>query len=278
MKFDLDTAWTDSLALLRDNFRLLMIVAGVFYFLPYFAGMLLIPGFAEVTGGQLDPSDSATEARIQAFFVEYWWALLLLSIIQGIGFLAMLALLQRRANPTVAEALQFGARAVLPYFAASLIFGFILAVGILIPLVPGIATQSQLGIVLGGILAALVFFYLFTKFSLISPVIALARQLNPVKAVTSSWQLTKGHSVRLFFFYALLIVAYLVISAIVTLLFSLIFALGGEETQAFGQAFSSSLMNAVFAVVFAGILAAVFAQLTRLRGQRDGGLAAPDDD
>ena len=265
MKFDLDTAWNEALALLRANFRLLLIVAGVFSFLPYFAATLLVPGLAEITGGQLDPNDAATEARIQAFFMDYWWVMLLLSIVQGIGFLAMVTLLQRRANPTVGEALQFSLRAVLPYFAASLLFGLILGVAILVPVTIGIALQFTGAIVLGGILAAVLFFYLFTKFSLISPVIAIGRQLNPIKAIAQSWRLTRGNSLRLFFFYALLIIAYLVISAVIGLVFSLVFALGGAESQTFGQALSSSLMNAVFSLIFAAILAAVYAQLGRVR-------------
>ena len=35
MKFDLDTAWKDTMGLLTRNLGLLAVVAGVFFFLPY---------------------------------------------------------------------------------------------------------------------------------------------------------------------------------------------------------------------------------------------------
>ncbi|MBL4858488.1 MAG: hypothetical protein JKY36_04730, partial [Erythrobacter sp.] len=94
MKFDLDTAWKDTTRLLRDNFSLLAVVAGVFYFIPYAAALLWIPGLADLTMGQFDPSSPETEAMANEMFAGYWWALVLLGIVQGIGLLAMLALLK----------------------------------------------------------------------------------------------------------------------------------------------------------------------------------------
>lgn len=272
MKFDLDTAWKDTTRLVRDNFGLLAIIAGLFYFLPWFAASLWVPGLAEITGGQFDPNNPAMEAMANELVYGYWWALLLVGLIQGIGFIAMLALLRRRASPTVAEAIQIGAKSVLSYLAASLLTGLIIGlVIILLVSLPAALGATALAVV-GGILALVVSLYLFTKFSLASPVIAIEGVLNPITALGRSWKLSKGSSIRLFFFYALLIIAYAVISMLVGFVFSLIFALGGAEAQDFGTAFSSSLMNAVFAVLFAGVLAAILMQLSRLR---DNTAAAP---
>ncbi|MBX7539836.1 hypothetical protein [Qipengyuania sphaerica] len=271
MKFDLDTAWKDATQLLRDNFGLLAVVAGVFYFLPYFAAMLWVPGLAELTAGQFDPNSDAFEAMANELVYGYWWVMLLVAIVQGIGLLAMLALLRRRAAPTVAEAIQVGAKSVLSYLAASLLMGFAISLVIILLIAIPAALGSTTLAVLGGIVAIVIAMYLFTKFSLVGPVIGIEGMLNPVAALGRSWRLTKGNSVRLFFFYFLLFVAYLVISALVGMVFSLIFALGGTETQTFGTAFSSSLMQAVFSVVFAGVLAAVLMQLVRLHRSGDGG-------
>ena len=268
MKFDLDTAWKDTTTVLRDNLRLLAVVAGVFYFVPYLAALLWIPGLADLVMGQFDPESSAMEAKVNAMFANYWWALVILGLVQGIGFLAMLALLRRRANPTVAQALQVGTRSVLSYIATSLLLGLVLGLAILLAVAPGAVLKMPVLVVIGAIVALVVSCYLFTKFSIVSPVIAIDEVLNPFAAMGRSWRLTKNNSLRLFFFFALLFIAYAVISAVVSMVFSLIFALGGAEAQTFGQAFATSLMNALFAIVFAGVLAAVHAQLSRLTAPR----------
>ena len=264
MKFDLDTAWKDTTRLLRDNFGLLAVVAGVFYFLPYLMALLWVPGLMELTAGQFDPNSDAMQAMMNEMMTDYWWALLLLGIVQGIGFLAMLALLGRRTNPTVGEALQTGAKSVPSYLAATLLTGFAIALVVIVLIAIPLAIGSSALAVLGGILALVASLYLFTKFALVGPVIGIEQVLNPVAALGRSWRLTKGNSVRLFFFFALLFIAFAVISALVGMVFSLVFALGGLEAQDFGTAFSSSLMNAVLAVFFSAVLAAALMQLVRL--------------
>ena len=264
MKFDLDTAWKDTTRLLRDNFGLLAVVAGVFYFLPYLMALLWVPGLMELTAGQFDPNSDEMQAMMNEMMSDYWWALLLLGIVQGIGFLAMLALLGRRTNPTVGEALQTGAKSVPSYLAATLLTGFAIALVVIVLIAIPLAIGSSALAVLGGILALVASLYLFTKFALVGPVIGIEQVLNPVAALGRSWRLTKGNSVRLFFFFALLFIAFAVISALVGMVFSLVFALGGLEAQDFGTAFSSSLMNAVLAVFFSAVLAAALIQLVRL--------------
>ena len=264
MKFDLDTAWKDATRLLRDNFSLLAVVAGVFYFIPYAAALLWIPGLAELTMGQFDPSSPETEAMANEMFAGYWWALVLLGIVQGIGLLAMLALLKRRANPTVGQAISAGGKSVLSYIAAQLLQAVILAIVIFLLIGLPVASGLTPLAIIGGIAGLVVVAYVLTKLSIAAPIIAIDGQLNPVAALTRSWHLTKGNSVRLFFFYFLLLVAYIVISTIVSMVFALLFAMGGAEVQSFGQAISASLMNALLALFFAGVLAAIHTQLTRL--------------
>lgn len=264
MKFDLDTAWKDTTRLLLDNFSLLAVVAGVFYFIPYAAALLWIPGLAELTMGQFDPSSPETEAMANEMFAGYWWALVLLGIVQGIGLLAMLALLKRRASPTVGQAISAGGKSVLSYIAAQLLQAVILAIVIFLLIGLPVASGLTPLAIIGGIAGLVVVAYVLTKLSIAAPIIAIDGQLNPVAALTRSWHLTKGNSVRLFFFYFLLLVAYIVISTIVSMVFALLFAMGGAEVQSFGQAISASLMNALLALFFAGVLAAIHTQLTRL--------------
>ena len=265
MKFDLDTAWKDTTNLVRDNLGLLAVLSGVFYFLPYFAALLWVPGMSELFTGQMDPNSDRTQAMVEAMFADYWWAFLLLTFLQGIGLLSMLALLRRRANPTVAEAITVGVRSVASYVVATILMGFLIGLAAVLIVMPGALSGLAVLTVIGIVILVVAILYLFTKFSMVSPVIAIDGVLHPLEALSRSWKLTKGNSIRIFFFYLLLMVAYFVISTVVSLVFSLLFALGGAEAQTFGNAFSGSLMQAVFAVVFIGVLAAVHAQLTRLK-------------
>lgn len=277
MKFDLDTAWKDTTSLIRETFSLLAVIAGVFYFVPYTAAQLWIPGMSELINGDFDPNSDRMQAMVNDMFANYWWALLLLIIVQGIGMLAMLTMLRRHERPTVAEAIGNGARSVASYIAAALIIGFGLGILIVllvaIPLATGIAALGVLGAI-----AAFVFFcYALTKLSLSTPVIAIEGQLNPLAALRRSWQLTKGNSLRLFFFYLLIVVAYFVISVLIGLLFMLVFAFGGPESQEFGQAISTSLINAIAAIISACLLAAVYRQFTRLRDHAQAASVPPTD-
>ena len=76
--------------------------------------------------------------------------------------------------------------------------------------------------------------------------------VNPITALGRSWRLTKGNSFRLFLFYLLLVAVFTVLSMIATLVFGLVFALGGEHVALIGQALISSLINVGFACVAGG--------------------------
>lgn len=264
MKFDYDSAWRDTTRLLTGNFGLLAVIAGIFFFVPYAALMIALPGMASFA--QPDPS-VGTDAMMGAmmdFYAEYWWVLLTLAVVQSIGMLAMLALLRREGSPTVGEALGAGARSVVSYLAAQILQALGLVLAIMLLLAPAGVTGSTGLAVLGGIVAFVFCVYVVTKLSLAAPIIAIEGVLNPVTALRRSWALTKGNSVRLFFFYVLLVVAFLVASMVISLVFSLIFALMGEQAALFGTAVSTSLINAAMIVLMVAVLAAVHGQLARI--------------
>lgn len=271
MKFDLDTAWKDALSLLSRNRSLLAILAGVFFFLPYAGTGIAIPEMQDLGQAQAGGNFETMMAAMSALYEQYWWVFLLMAIIQGIGLLAMLALVRRRPNPTVGEALESGIKLAASYLAAQLLQTAILVlVAFLI-----IAISSVLGLaalaVLGGVVAFVVTCYLVTKFSLISPVIGIEGERNPVAAMRKSWALTRGNSMRLFFFYALLVIAFVVISAVISLVLGLVFAIGGDQTALFGGAVISGLINSVMIVLMVCILAAVHTQLSRMASSSTGG-------
>lgn len=251
MKFDMGAAWNTATALIGRNRNVLAIVAGVFFFLPYFAISMFLPA-------AIAPDPSATAdmqavmAAMAAIYADIWWAILPVFIAQGIGTLALLKLLTDRARPTVGEALKTGAIAFPSYFVANILSAAAIASAVMIPV---------LIFPLLVILVVPVIFYLLVKFSLIMPVIAIEGILNPINALARSWKLTKGNSFRLFLFYFLLMLALLIVTGLANMVFVLLFAAIGGQAELIGNAAATSMINAIFSVIVLAVLAGVHRQL-----------------
>ncbi|MXO75815.1 hypothetical protein GRI40_11370 [Altererythrobacter aerius] len=262
MKFDMSAAWNEAIRLLAANRQVVAIVAGVFFFLPYLAFMLIFSGeMAALEAAQTaSPDPDALGAAMAEFYMGIWWVFLLLAAIQGIGMMGLLALLTDRTRPTVGDALKLGAKYFLPYLGAQLLISVIFGLLLLIPIAIGVGTSVAVG-VLVGIVAAIVLAYLFTKFLLTPAVIAIEHQVNPIAALGRSWSLTKGNSLRIFAFVFLLLIAVAVVGGVFSMIVGLVFALGGAEAALVGQAVGGSLVNAVFYTLFLAVLAAIYRQL-----------------
>lgn len=198
---------------------------------------------------------------MMGLYGQFWWLLLIMVVLQTIGVLGLLALLSDRSRPTVGEALGIGAKLLLPYIGAQLLMSCIYGLLLLVPIAVGVGVSVATGLLLG-IVALATFVYLFTKFLMVPPVIAIERVINPLTAMGRSWRLTKGNSLRLFLFVFLLFVAVLVVGGVIGMVLGLILALAGPEVALVGNALVSGLINAVFYTIFLAVLAAVHRQLT----------------
>lgn len=267
MKFDLDTAWRDAMGLLKGNLGLLATIAGVFYFLPNAAVTSLVPDIARMTNPAQGMDLDQMMGMMQATFEKYWWLFLALMILGGIASLAMLALMRQRAKPTVGEALATGLRSIPTYLAAQLLQGLLIVLVATILFVLPAATGFRAFAALGVLVSGPVIAYLVIKLMLVSPVIAIEGEMNPVAAMQRSWKLTKGSSLRLFLFLVLLLLAFIVISSVVSLFATFLLAFAGAETAQFGTAVVEAATSAVAVVIGACVLAAVHTQLSRLRGR-----------
>lgn len=247
------------MAMLNGNRDVVLIVAGVFFFLPYLALTLFLPEAMQPAPDQADPS--AIAGMMMEVYTTFWWAFLLTSIAQGIGMLALLALLTDKARPTVGEALQRGATGFLPYLGSQLLVGLSFAVIVVAPIAIASAIGSGVLIFALGLVAVILGLYVFVKLSLIAQVIAIDGIMNPLKVLPRSWQLTKGNSVRLLIFYFLLILALGIVLLLITMVLGVIFAAMGAQVELIGNGVVSSALNAVFAVIFLAVLAAVHRQL-----------------
>lgn len=264
MKLDMGRAWAEATALLAGNRNMVAIIAAVFFFLPYFAIMLLVPETMQPQG-QLgaDPADAEQALQMMGqLYAENWWVFVIIGVAQAIGMLALLTLLTDARRPTVGEAIAHGTRGFFSYLGAQilLVAALMLVAGLLIGL--GVAIAGASGAVLTGLAAFIIGLYLFIKFSLVTPVIAIDGILNPVRVLQRSWQLTKGNSLRLLGFYALLFLAMGVLSAVVTMVVGVLFAAMGGQAELIGNGLFAALLNAVFVVVFLGVLAGIHRQLS----------------
>ncbi len=251
-------AWRDAVAMINANREVMLVISGVFFFLPSLAAVLLIPEMPAPT------SDNPEE--VERLLLEFYSAnmpyIIVMGLIQAVGLLALLALLRDDRRPTVGDALKIGVTGVLPYIGTQLIVAFAFAVALLLlvalPAAAGIAALTVIFVTI----AAVAFFYVMTRLSLTLPVIAIEKVFNPLHIIRRAWSLTKGHALQLFLFFMLLLVAFVVISIVAGLITGIPAALLGDGTSA--QMISgvvSGLVSALGTMLFAAILAAVHRQL-----------------
>ena len=258
MKFDMSRAWNDAMAVVNANRDVLLIVAGVFFFLPGLAVALLTGGFVPQDGAT--PEQMMTEMGV--FYRTNWPWFIIIVVAQAVGMMAMLALLTDRSRPTVGEAIGVGFKSFLPYIGVQILIAIGAAIFIgIVAVVAGATGSAALAVILG-LVAFVVFVYAMIKLSIVIPVIVIERVMNPIAALIRSWKLTKGNSFRLLLFYVLLAIAfgivYFLIVALLTLPFSLL--LDGEALRVI-SAIVSGLVGAVAVTYYIAVLAAVHRQL-----------------
>lgn len=271
MKLEMNRAWNDAVRLLRRSREVILIVAGVFFFLPYLAFMLVAPD--PMAGlGPTQPQDiEQTMKAMSAFYAQVWWALVLIAILQGVGMLGLLALLTDRRRPTVGQAIRIGASKVLSYIAAYVLFGmaFATVVMLLASLAAAIGATMLVGVIF--VLAFIAWVILFVRFSLVGPILVKESMANPVAALIRSWRLTARNTWRLFAFFFLLVIATFVVTIVASAVLSLGFGLFGPESARIGDALVMSLVNAAWSTLFLAVLSAVHDQLCAPSQAKPGG-------
>jgi hypothetical protein len=260
MKLEMNLAWSDAMRRIAGNRDVVLVVAGVFFFLPYFAFMLISPDpLAGMTAAAANDTKAVME-RLSAFYGQIWWVILIIIVVQAAGMLGLMALLSDRRRPTVAQALKLGASKVLSYIAAYLLLGMALSVAVMILLVVAALTGAAwlAGIVIFASLVA--WAVLFVRFSLVPAILIKENVANPVTALARSWRLTRGNGARLFAFFVMLFAAYIVVMLVVSMVLGLLFGLFGADAAHFGEALAGSVLNAAWVTTFLAVLSAVHAQ------------------
>lgn len=275
-KLDMGKAWTQATGLIGSNRDTIGAIAGLFFFLPSLALALFAPDLVNPPVAGPDGADPqvAFQAMINQMTQAYannWPMFLAMTLAQFIGSMSLLALLTDRAHPTVREALTTGFASLFPYLAAQLLSALGVALLIGIPLGLVAAAGSPGATLLVGVVLVAVGFYVFVKFSLIAPVIAIDGIRNPIRALTRSWQLTKGNSFRIAAFLLLLFFTIGIISALVTGILGLVLSALGSDIAAIGLGIVNAAVNTGIGVIFLVVIAAIHRQLA---GHSPEGLAA----
>jgi len=259
-KLDMGRAWNEAVALISANRDMVLIVAGVFFLLPNLMLSLLAPGAAQPPtmpdGAQ--PDMERVMAEMSAWIGDVWWMYAAIAALQAVGSLALLSLLTDRARPTVGEAIGFGVRSFPTYFATQMI------ISIAFGLAGGVAIVLSQAVPLAGILVLILVIvfaiYAMIKLSLISPVIAIEKELNPLAAMKRSWRLTKGNSLLILAFFLLLGVAFVVISLVVGLVLAA-FGLLGEDVGLIVGGIGNGVVSMAMVTVIIAALAGVHRQM-----------------
>lgn len=253
--FNMNQAWNEAIRTLKANRELLVILAGLFFFVPMLALGILVP--ETLTGPAVTGSEPSMQVMTDYYNRNAVW-LFAVQIIQTLGMLSILALFLRR-RATVQEAIVTGMKAVLPLLIAS--FFIALTFGLLGGLVVGLAAGISAG--LGWVLALFVILLLFFVVARLVPLMPLLvdeRRFNPFAALVDSWRLTAGRGWRILSFLLLIFVAVTVIALLVGGLVSLVTALIGSPATA---NFIAAALNALFTTLFTCLILAVVMAIYR---------------
>lgn len=270
MKFDSNRAWQDAISAVSANRQVLVPVAGVFFLLPaLLSSVFLADAQTEIMAnfGKAEVVERVVGDNLGLFLGFGIGG----ALIQGLGYLAVMALVGGRGRPTVGQAI-LGALRALPTLAGAFLLSlagmFMVTAALaglfasIVGIVAGVGVASAVAAV--GAMAVMV--YVSIKLSLVVPLVIAEGIGNPVAAMVRSWQLTRRNSMRLCGFFALLMIGYVAISFAAALaLIGPVALLAGEgKVLTLFSGVVSSTIGAGASVVLVSVLAHIHRQLAGL--------------
>lgn len=245
MKLSYSAAWQETLALLRAHGSTIAALAGVFLFLP-----------ALLVGHFLPRPEADDMARLiplmREYLLENWPWLLLETLVNMVGMLAILRLAFPRGNPTVAGVIA-AAAAILPfYFLANLITGLMIGFGFVLLIAPGL--------------------YLMGRLAVFGAAMVAEERRNPIDAIRRSFDLTRGNGWAVAGLIIVVALAGLVAMGVTNAILGIAFILiAGEDLGMF----LVLILNSATAAAFATILTLLYAGIYKRLAARDSAAAAP---
>lgn len=254
--FDAGRAWNEAVVMLKANRQVLTVLAGLFFLVPQVLLSALMPDVAPGLEGE-----EAAKAAL-AIFASWWPLILLATLLQGVGMLAIIVLLADRARPTVRDAIGRAFRLLPSYIAATLVLvaGIgLCALLILIPLTL-IAGQAGAGIAMVPIMIAAL--WVNVRTITLAPLVGAERETNPFDALRRSWALTNGRGGSILTFMLLFVIAALVLSIVITAIpGAVLIAALGQDTGGAIAGLIEGLVSAALLLVWSVVVLAIYRQL-----------------
>jgi hypothetical protein len=259
MKLDSNQAWHAAQAAIRSNREVLLALAGVFFLIPTLAFTLLYPQPQATTA--MTPQQAFT--LLESFYRESFPFMLVVIALQVVGAMTVMTLFTDRTRPTVGGAIRHGAIDTVVFLAAMLAFWIVsgLVLGIIVSLAALTGVVAFAGLVTAACVGVLL--YCTLRMAMVMPVIAVEGERNPLLALRSSWELTRGNAGRILLLLALLFVVYIVISVALTAVVGIgvQFALGMKASD-IAVAVVTAAAGALFNLIVIAVLAMIHRQLT----------------
>jgi hypothetical protein len=236
MGFSYSEIWDDAVRLLKANAALLAAIAGVFLLLPD----LLIAHFFP----QPRAEDPAQMGRLMlAWFRDNSGVLMLGTLINAVGALAMLLLLLDPRRPTVGGAIAAVPPLILSFFVASILSNLMIVGGMFLLIVPGL--------------------YLIGRLSPVGAAIAAERIANPIAAIRRGFALTRGRGWGLLGLLTVIVVAGLVVTFAISAVFGSVFLLaGGQQLGGLLIRILDAILGAALGMVLVALYAAIYRRLS----------------
>lgn len=267
MQFEMNRTWSEAVRLVKANFQLLALLAGIFLLLPSLLMIVSMPQAVQLFANPAASPEAVSEQLVQSM-PSFSVIILVMLAISMVGYGAMVALIGP-ARPTVGGAIASAFRALPTVIAAFLIFvvGYLLA-ALLLGVVAGLlAVALSFAVGQGGasivisVLLLVAIAYVLARFSLLLPVVIIDNVRNPLAAFARSWRLTAPAHWRILRFFVLLFVAYFVIALLVVLVLGGVSAAVSEDGAMLVLGVISGLLGMIVAMIFSAILVSMHGQL-----------------
>jgi hypothetical protein len=234
MKFSYSAVWDDVMTLLRSHGSLLFAIAGVFFLLPILLTGYLLPQPTPTSAGDV-------MGAMSRYYQENWPWLLLATVVNTIGSIAIYLLLFDGRGRTVGGAIA-ASLPILPfYFLMSILTGLAIGLGLGLFILPGL--------------------YLLGRLTLAPAVMVAEGQRSPLRSIGGSWALTRKRGWAVAGLVVIVaLVGYLLSFVITAVLGSVFILLLGREGVG---GFLMLILNAAVTSALLTVLLVLFAAIYR---------------
>lgn len=255
MKFDSNLAWSQATAAMAAHRELLLALAGVFFFLPSFALIMLVKQPHVPTNAR--PEQVMAVLEPFASSVAPW--IIFGSIVQWLGQLTLIELFGGRGRSTVGQALRNAVSLMATYIIVQLITSFAIGLVFLLALALGSLIHQLVGLALALYVVCQAYAYFITA----GAVIVLEDKLNPITALTRAIVAARSSGFRIGNFLFLLLIAALFVLSVLAIILGILATLTMGEGRAaeIVTGFASSAASAFVLTYFAAIIVAIYRQL-----------------